>query len=31
MGGRMGGWTDRWVDVYVGGRMGGWTDRRVDV
>ena len=31
MGGRMGGWTDRRVDVYVGGRMDGWTDRRVDV
>ena len=31
MGGRMDGWTDMRVDVWVGGRMDGWTDRWVDV
>ena len=24
VGGRAGGWTCRWVDVWVGGRVGGW-------
>ena len=31
MGGRIGGWTNRRVDVLVGGRMDGWTNRRMDV
>ena len=30
MGGRMGGWTNRRVDVLVGGLIGGWTYGWVD-
>ena len=31
MGGLIGGWTDRCVDVWVGGLIGGWMYRRMDV
>ena len=31
MGGPIGGWMYRWVDVWVGGLIGGWMYRWVDV